>query len=74
MWFVLWAEQKYLFVHFEESVQEHPRVRKAMQAYDDFLVRVQDIHRLSSLQGHLGWDQEVLMPPKGGESRSEILA
>jgi hypothetical protein len=63
VWFVLWAEQKFLFVYFEESVQEHLRVRKAMQAYDDFLVRVQDIHRLSSLQGHLGWDQEVLMPP-----------
>ena len=45
-----------------------------MQAYDDFLLRVQDIHRFSSLQGHLGWDQEVLMPPKGGESRGEILA
>lgn len=74
MWFVLWGEEKFVFVFFEGSVQEHPRIRKAMQAYDDFLIRVQDIHRFSSLQGHLGWDQEVLMPPKGGESRSEILA
>ena len=45
-----------------------------MEAYDEFLQRVQDIHRLSALQGHLGWDQEVLMPTKGSSSRGEMMA
>ena len=45
-----------------------------MEAYDEFLQRVQDIHRLSALQGHLGWDQEVLMPSKGSSSRGEMMA
>ena len=29
---------------------------------------------LSALQGHLGWDQEVLMPAKGASSRGEMMA
>ena len=45
-----------------------------MEPYDEFLQRVQDIHRLSALQGHLGWDQEVLMPTKGASSRGEMMA
>ena len=45
-----------------------------MEAYEEFLQRVQDIHRLSALQGHLGWDQEVLMPSKGSSSRGEMMA
>ena len=39
-----------------------------------FLNRVQDIHRIGSIQGHLGWDQETLMPEKGAQSRGEIMA
>ena len=39
-----------------------------------FLNRVQDIHRIGSIQGHLGWDQETLMPEKGAKSRGEIMA
>ena len=45
-----------------------------MEAYQEFIQRVQDIHRLGALQGHLGWDQEVLMPTKGAASRGEMMA
>ena len=39
-----------------------------------FVSRLQDIHRIGSIQGHLGWDQETLMPEKGAKSRGEIMA
>ena len=45
-----------------------------MQAYTVFIERVKDIHRLGALQGHLGWDQETIMPTKGSEARSDILS
>ena len=45
-----------------------------MQAYTVFIERVKDIHRLGALQGHLGWDQETIMPSKGSEARSDILS
>ena len=45
-----------------------------MGAKHDLLERVKDIHRLGSIQGHLGWDREVLMPPKGAAARSDVLA
>jgi carboxypeptidase Taq len=45
-----------------------------MDLYEEFLKRVQDIHRMQALQGHLGWDQEVLMPSKGAASRGEMMA
>lgn len=45
-----------------------------MGAKQDFLERVNDIHRLGALQGHLGWDRETLMPGKGAAARSDILA
>ena len=45
-----------------------------MQTYSVFIERVKDIHRLGALQGHLGWDQETIMPVKGAEVRGEILA
>lgn len=45
-----------------------------MSAYDEFNELVKDIYRLGALQGHLGWDQETIMPPKGAEVRGEILA
>ena len=47
---------------------------RLMQTYDVFIERVKDIHRLGALQGHLGWDQETIMPSKGSESRSDILS
>ena len=45
-----------------------------MQAYSVFIERVKDIHRLGALQGHLGWDQETIMPAKGSDARSDILS
>lgn len=56
------------------SVQEEPLLNISMDLYVEFLNRVKDIHRLSALQGHLGWDQEVLMPAKGAASRGEMMA
>ena len=49
-------------------------VQLTMEQYEEFIERVQDIHRLAALQGHLGWDQEVLMPAKGAASRGEMMA
>lgn len=56
------------------SVEEAPMNQGRMEAYEAFLQRVQDIHRLGALQGHLGWDQEVLMPSKGASARGEMMA
>ena len=35
-----------------------------MNAYDELLARLKDIDLVSQIGGLLGWDQEVLMPPK----------
>ena len=56
------------------SVEEAPLIERGMELYEEFIGRVQDIHRLGALQGHLGWDQEVLMPAKGATSRGEMMA
>lgn len=56
------------------SVEEARSIEATMEAYEEFIQRVQDIHRLGALQGHLGWDQEVLMPAKGAASRGEMMA
>ena len=45
-----------------------------MSEKDAFVQRIKDIHRIGSIQGHLGWDQETLMPEKGAKSRGEIMA
>ena len=45
-----------------------------MASYEVFIERVKDIHKLSAIQGHLGWDQETIMPAKGAKSRSEIMS
>ena len=45
-----------------------------MASYGDFIERVKEIHKIGAIQGHLGWDQETIMPPKGAKSRSEILS
>lgn len=39
-----------------------------------FISRVKDIYRLNGIRGHLGWDQETIMPKGGAESRSDILS
>lgn len=45
-----------------------------MASYDLFIERVKDIHKIGAIQGHLGWDQETIMPAKGSEARSEIMS
>ena len=45
-----------------------------MGAKEEFITRVNDLYRYEAIQGHLGWDQETIMPSKGAEARGEILA
>ena len=45
-----------------------------MDDYQEFISRGKDIHKIGALQGHLGWDQETIMPPNGAQSRGEILS
>ena len=41
---------------------------------EQFISRVNDLYRFEAIQGHLGWDQETIMPAKGAEARGETLA
>ncbi len=41
---------------------------------EEFMTKVTDLYRFEAIQGHLGWDQETIMPPKGAKARGEILA
>ena len=45
-----------------------------MSEYDEFIGRVKELNLLGSLTGLMGWDQETMMPPKGGKLRSEMMA
>ena len=45
-----------------------------MSAYDELLERLKDIDLISQLGSLLGWDQEVLMPPRAAALRAEHLA
>ena len=58
----------------DTSLDEEPMLSKEHERQSILLNRVQDIHRIGSIQGHLGWDQETLMPEKGAKSRGEIMA
>tara|TARA_B100000941_G_scaffold113241_2_gene79559 strand:+ start:1364 stop:2851 length:1488 start_codon:yes stop_codon:yes gene_type:complete len=40
----------------------------------EFTSRVNDLYKFSAIQGHLGWDQETMMPAKGAKARGDILA
>ena len=42
--------------------------------YEKFIKRVREIKHLESVAGILGWDQETIMPVKGGKARAEALA
>ena len=65
---------KFIFDKNYESIEESPAGPKDMDDYEDFISRVKDIHKIGALQGHLGWDQETIMPAKGAQSRGEILS
>ena len=45
-----------------------------MNTYDDLLERLKDIDLVNQIGGLLGWDQEVLMPPKAAKLRAEQLS
>ena len=45
-----------------------------MNAYDELLARLKDIDLVGQIGGLLGWDQEVLMPPKAAALRAEQLS
>ena len=46
----------------------------SMDAYDELLGILKDIDMMDQVRSLLGWDQEVLMPPKGAELRGEQIA
>ena len=47
---------------------------KDMDAYDELLSNLKDIEMVGQIGGLLGWDQEVMMPPKAAAIRAEQLA
>ena len=44
------------------------------EAYDALMVRMRELDVIGQIGGLLGWDQEVMMPPKGAPLRAEQLA
>ena len=45
-----------------------------MDAYDELMARLKDIDLISQVGGLVGWDQEVMMPPKAAGLRAEQLS
>ena len=45
-----------------------------MNAYEELLERLKDIDLVNQIGGLLGWDQEVLMPPKAAKLRAEPVS
>ena len=45
-----------------------------MDAYNELLGILKDIAMMDQVRSLLGWDQEVLMPPKAAELRAEQIA
>jgi carboxypeptidase Taq len=43
-------------------------------AYTLFIEKVKEIYSLQSAAALLGWDQETMMPPRGGQGRADSLA
>ena len=44
------------------------------EAYDALMSRMKEIETVGQIQGLLGWDQEVMMPPKAAPLRAEQQA
>ena len=42
-------------------------------SYDALIAHVKQTESLSQAQGVLGWDQEAMMPPRGGDQRAEQM-
>lgn len=45
-----------------------------MDAYESLMTKQKDIETIGQISGLLGWDQEVMMPPKAAPLRAEQLA
>ncbi len=45
-----------------------------MGAYENLMAKQKDIETIGQISGLLGWDQEVMMPPKAAPLRAEQLA
>lgn len=45
-----------------------------MDAYENLMAKQKDIETIGQISGLLGWDQEVMMPPKAAPLRAEQLA
>ncbi len=43
-------------------------------SYEDFIDEVKTVSRIQAIQGQLGWDQQVMMPPNGANARADTLA
>ena len=43
-------------------------------SYEDFIGEVKTVSRIQAIQGQLGWDQQVMMPPNGANARADTLA
>ena len=52
----------------------HHELGRVMAKEQLFISKVKDIYRLNGIRGHLGWDQETIMPKGGAASRSDILS
>ena len=44
------------------------------EAYDALMTRMRELDVIGQIGGLLGWDQEVMMPPKGAALRAEQMA
>ena len=40
---------------------------------EEFMSRVNDLYRFEAIQGHLGWDQETIMPAKERKHEEKSL-
>ncbi|MEC9119511.1 MAG: carboxypeptidase M32, partial [Candidatus Thermoplasmatota archaeon] len=45
-----------------------------MGAYESLMAKQKDIETIGQISGLLGWDQEVMMPPKAAPLRAEQMA
>ena len=45
-----------------------------MDAYESLMTKQKEIETIGQISGLLGWDQEVMMPPKAAPLRAEQLA
>jgi carboxypeptidase Taq len=48
----------------------NPRMPDAKVAYDELITTIREINLLGSVDSVLGWDERVMMPPKGAEHRA----